>query len=221
LFFECLASLAFPWLLRATDRLLITLMVLSGAAVMAYALANTNLNVGNNWNTWPLGSIRVAYPFIAGICLCRYSLKSHRQKSASGLKSIACVVLLVAIFFVQVPESMNGIYEAAAVLVLLPALMMFSASLTPTSRSRHFIVWLGAISYPLYATHYFVIRTVAGILRRLEGVNPWHYGIVVTGTVAACLLIAWLCLRKIDEPVRRWLTVRVSMAGRMRRASVG
>lgn len=221
LFFEFLASFAFPWLVRLNRRALVATVVLTGMAVLALGLVNRGIGGGSMWKDLPFGLIRVAYPFAIGIYLCSHSSKIHRPESASGLKSTACVILLVAILFVHVPEPMNGIYEAAAVLVLIPALMLISSSVMPTSRSRPFIVWLGAISYPLYATHHFVILTVAGLSRRLERVTPWHYGIVVTSTVAACLLIAWVCLRKIDEPVRRWLTVRLSMAGRTRRASIG
>lgn len=221
LFFEFLASFAFPWLLRLSDRALIAVMVVSGGAVLALALSSNGVDGGDIWKNWPLGSIRVAYPFTIGIYLLRFSSRIRLEKSVSVTKSMACVALLIAIFTVHVPERSNGIYEAVAVLVLFPALMLFSASVSPISLSRPLVLWLGAISYPLYAIHYAIVRAVAGTLRRLESMPPWQHGIVIAGALAACVLIAWVCLRKIDEPARRWLTDRSAIAGRARSASPG
>lgn len=221
LFFEFLASFAFPWLVRFNQRALIATVVLTGMAVLALGLVNKGIGGGNMWKNLPFGLIRVAYPFAIGIYLFRFSSKIRLGKSVSTMKSMVCVALLVAIFAVQVPARFNGIYEAVAVLVLLPALLLFSASVASMSWSRPCILWLGAISYPLYATHYAVLHMVESVLRRVEGTTDWHHGLVMAGTMAACLLIAGICLRKIDEPLRRWLTDRLSIAGRTRSMSIG
>ena len=94
-----------------------------------------------------------------------------------------------------------------AVLVLLPGLLLLAASVAPTARLRPLAIWLGAISYPLYMLHYPVVRMVMGSLRRLDA-PAWQYGLAIGVAMAGCLWLAWIALRRIDEPVRRWLTRR-------------
>ena len=72
-----------------------------------------------------------------------------------------------------------------------------------TRRTYNF---MGAISYPLYITHYPVMYLFYAWLidRQLYTfAQTWP---VVIGVVAVNIAIAWLLLKFYDEPVRRWLT---------------
>lgn len=67
--------------------------------------------------------------------------------------------------------------------------------------------FLGDISYPLYITHYpFVYIYTAWVIdTRPAWPEALGYGALVYG---GSILLAWLCLRLYDEPVRGWLKRR-------------
>lgn len=67
--------------------------------------------------------------------------------------------------------------------------------------------FLGDISYPLYITHYpFVYIYTAWVVdTRPAWPEALGYGALVYG---GSILLAWLCLRLYDEPVRGWLKRR-------------
>ena len=207
LLFESIALLALPWLLRLGDRLLMVVVVATGAAIVAHGVAGPGVMDGGIGALLAAGMIRVAYPFSLGILLHRLRARRPRRQSASGARCAGLAGLLVVVLSLPVPQPFIWFYEVGAVLVLLPGLLLLAASVAPTVRLRPLAIWLGAISYPLYMLHYPVVRMVMGSLRRLD-VPAWQYGLAIGVAMAGCLWLAWIALRRIDEPVRRWLTRR-------------
>jgi peptidoglycan/LPS O-acetylase OafA/YrhL len=72
--------------------------------------------------------------------------------------------------------------------------------------------FLGAVSYPVYITHYSLIYIYTawvydGKLTPKQGVE-WGAALFVTA-----FAIAYACLKLYDEPVRRWLNRRWLVTG--------
>lgn len=208
LLLQFVVSLAFPWLLRAGDRILIVVMGMSGIVVMTYALTQQSLVGHHTWTDMPIELIRTVYPVTVGIFLYRLVSRMPRRAPEPMSKCVGLAVLLMVIFVAPVPMALSGLYEAVAGLFLLPMLMLYAASTTPAAALKPVMLWLGAVSYPLYAIHDPFVRAISGAMRRLDVMPGWQAGAIAAAALGTCLVMAWIALKKIDEPVRRWLTRR-------------
>ena len=100
----------------------------------------------------------------------------------------------------------NGLYDSLCVLFAFPLLVWFGASGQTTDRaSTRVCKFLGDISYPLYIIHYpFMYLFYAWVWRKeLSFSQAWP---VATAVFLGSILLAYLCLKLYDEPVRRWLS---------------
>lgn len=101
---------------------------------------------------------------------------------------------------------MNGAYEALCILLIFPLIVMTGAGSTVTGRrSAAVCSFLGAISYPLYITHYpLVYMQIAWAQAHPD--TP--LGTAVCLSVSVFILsvgIAYAGLKLYDLPVREWL----------------
>lgn len=206
LLFELLATLLFPWLVRMSNYLLIIIATAAGFFVLLIALLNGGVDGGMTWENWPLGIVRVAYPFTMGVLLYRIWYAAQREPIVSSWRTLVLTAILIGVLIMPTTQEVNGLYEAIVVLFLLPALLMASSFISPSNAVVSISTWLGAISYPVYAINYPIARAVTGILRRLEGVSNWVYAFTIVAALLFCLLIAWVALNKLDAPTRSWLT---------------
>ena len=123
------------------------------------------------------------------------------------LIAVACLPLLLG----ELSPVANGIYDAVCVVFLFPLLVWLGASeLSVGKRTERISMFLGNLSYPLYAVHYplmYLFYAHIGFSGELVPIEK--LGDVVPEAVAlpfACILLGWLCMRLYDMPVRRWLT---------------
>jgi peptidoglycan/LPS O-acetylase OafA/YrhL len=85
---------------------------------------------------------------------------------------------------------------------------MAASGHTTDALSTRVCYWLGDLSYPLYAIHYPVMYVFFAWLIRGE---HYRFSEVVPQallTVAVSLVLAWLCLKLYDIPVRKCLSRR-------------
>ena len=126
-----------------------------------------------------------------------------------GICSLAIAVLL-SVPHVGGGEAlwMNGIYDAVCVVVIFPLLVWLGASGKTTDRISYGVCkFLGDISYPMYIIHYpFMYLFYAWLWReKLTFAETWPVAwLLFFGNV----LLAYLCLKLYDEPVRKWLSRR-------------
>ena len=101
---------------------------------------------------------------------------------------------------------MNGIYDAVCAIVLFPAIVWLAASGRTTDRiTTRVCKFLGDISYPLYMVHYpFIYLYYAWVKNEELTFAESLPG--AAALVAGSVLLAWLCLKLYDEPVRRFLS---------------
>ena len=136
------------------------------------------------------GSLRLMFAFSAGLLLSRVFKPVHIRGAfwICGL----CVVALLSVPRIGGSENlwMNGLYDTFCAVVAFP----------------------GDISYPLYMVHYpFIYLYYAWVKNgdltfreSLPGALALFFGSVI---------LAWLCLRLYDEPVRKFLSKHLLRKG--------
>lgn len=216
LFFEYIGNLLYALFIhRLSTRMLTAFVVLLGAGLACFAIFDVS-GYGNMGVGWTLdavnflgGLLRMLFPFSLGMLLSR----NFRPVKVRGAFWI-CAAVLLALFVVPYlegtePICWNGLYEAFCIIVVFPLLIILGASGNTTDKvSTGICKFLGDISYPLYITHYpFMYLFYAWLIKN----EYFTFG--ETWQVALCvyvwnIVVAYLCLKLYDEPVRRWLTRR-------------
>ena len=103
----------------------------------------------------------------------------------------------------------NGLFEAFCVIVVFPSLVWLGASENALGEGTSKVCsFLGDLSYPLYMVHYPLFYLYYNYLGfDGNGVSTtfkeaWPVALLV---VASSLLIAWICMKFYDKPLRRRL----------------
>jgi peptidoglycan/LPS O-acetylase OafA/YrhL len=210
LFYEYIANILYAVGLRKLPiRWLGALVAVSAAAMVGLLVLGPRGDLIGGWaldaKGIHIGLTRVMFPFFAGVLLMRLG---KRIKVRHGFA--VCSVLLIAALSLPRfggPERLwvNGLYEAACVILLFPLIVAIGAGEKdvdgPSVRVARFF---GDLSYPLYITHYPLIYIYTGWV--VDRKIPAAQGALVgAGVFVAAVAIAWACLKLYDEPVRRWL----------------
>ena len=215
LFFEYIANILYAlWLRRLSTRALIVWVCLSGIGLACYALGNMSgfHHLGVGWTLADYGFIggllRVGFSFSLGMLMARV-FRPLKVRGAFWICSVAIIGLL-AVPFMGMDGAMwtNALYDVTCVVLLFPIILYVGASgVTSDSRSSAECDFLGKISYPVYIIHYpFMYLFYAWVwAEELAFGDVWY---VALGIVAGCIVLAYLCLKYYDEPVRRWLSSR-------------
>lgn len=156
-------------------------------------------------NFWG-GLIRMLCPFTIGMFLSR-RFRPVRVRGAFWI----CALVLILLFHVPYIEGIsslciNGIFESVCILLIFPVLVWLGASgITTDAHSTRICRFLGDISFPLYIVHYPVMYYFYAWLidkRLFTLTETWPEALLACGL---SVLLAWLCLRFYDIPVRKWL----------------
>ena len=216
LFFEYIGYILYAlFIRRLSDKALLALVIALGAALGCFAIFDVSGygSIGVGWTIDTVnvlgGALRMLFPFTAGLLLSR-RLRPVRVKGAFGI----CSVLLAALLFVpfiggNTPILWNGLFEIFCIAVVFPLIVWLGASgQTTDAFSTRVCKFLGDLSFPLYITHYPFMYLFYSWLIKTE-----RYTFAETWQVALCvyawnILVAIICLKLYDEPVRKWLAAR-------------
>ena len=213
LWFEYIANVLYATVLRKLSNKVLGLFTFFAACFLAqYLLFGAHGDVIGGWATDPtqqhIGFARLLYPFLAGMLLMRLG-KRIQVKHAFLL----CSLLLTVSFSLPRfggPQHLwvNGLYELICIVAIFPLVVAIGAgdNIT-TGPALGACVFLGDISYPLYITHYplIYIYTTWVIDRHITVEQGILYGVLLLLTA---ILIAYVCLKLYDEPLRAWLSRR-------------
>ena len=212
LFFEYIANILYAVIVRRFSKLILSIFVSLAALMMiGYLLFGPQGDLIGGWSlNGPglfVGFTRVLYPFFAGVLLLRAG-KLIRIKNAFWWCSLLIIIVLgIPRIGDQHQLWMNGIYDAAAVIIMFPLIVSIGAGgVLHTQKSERICKFLGDISYPLYITHYplIYIYTAWVVNNKIPlGAQGLLVGLALFIT---SILLAYACLKLYDEPVRRWLT---------------
>lgn len=213
LFFEYIGNLLYALFIhRLSNKALTVLVILLGLGLSWFALSDVvgYGMIGVGWtldglNFWG-GMLRMLFPFTLGMLISR-NFRPFKVRGAFWI----CSVILLALFCVPYieghsPVCLNGVFEMVCIVVIFPMLVFLGASgQTTDKRSTRICKFLGDISYPLYAIHYplmylFYAWLIENKLYTLGETWPMA-ALVYFGSI----VLAYLCLKLYDEPVRKWL----------------
>lgn len=214
LFFEYIGNILYAFVIRKLPtRALSVLVLLAGCGLAAFAvwgpLGDICVGFAMDGVNMTGGSLRLLFAFSAGLLLSRVFKPIH-IKGAFWICSLAVVALL------SVPRIggsehlwMNGLYDTVCAVVFFPLLVYLGASGKTTDKiTTRVCKFLGDISYPLYMVHYpFIYLYYAWVKNENLTFEQSLPG--AAALVAGSVILAYLCLKLYDEPVRRFLTKRL------------
>ncbi|PVM84621.1 acyltransferase family protein [Caulobacter endophyticus] len=218
LFYEYVANILYAVGLRKLPiRWLAVLVAISALALVGLLVLGPRGDVIGGWaldaKGVQIGLTRVMFPFFAGVLLMRLG---RRIKIRHGF-ALCSLLLVIALALPRFggPERLwvNGLYEAACVILLFPLIVAIGAGEKdvegPSLRVARFF---GDLSYPLYITHYPLIYVYTAWV--VDHKIPAAQGALVgAGVFVAAVAIAWVSLKLYDEPVRRWLAGKLLRRG--------
>ncbi len=213
LFFEYIGNILYALFVRRLSTKLLTAIVVSlGIGYTAFAVFDAS-GYGNMGVGWTLDSInflggmlRMLFPFSMGLLLSR-NFKPFKVKGSFWLAS-SILIIIFAIPYIPSDGNIcyNGILEAVCVTLIFPILVRLGASgSTADHKSTAICNFLGRISYPLYMIHYPIMYLFYAWL--IENKAPafaetWQAAL---GVYVTCIILALLCMKLYDEPVREYL----------------
>ncbi|MCE9106459.1 acyltransferase [Bacteroides pyogenes] len=211
LLFEYIGNLLYVFFIRKLSTAALSVLVLLAAfglgifaifgplgdICVGYAMTGENI-VG--------GFLRLLFSFSAGLLMSRL-FNPVRIKGAFWIGGIS-IVMLAAVPRIGGSENlwMNGIYDTVCVVLLFPLIVWLGASGKTTDRvTARICTFLGDISYPLYMVHYpFIYLYYAWV--KNENLTFAESLPGALALIVGSVLLAYLCLKLYDEPVRKFLT---------------
>ncbi len=218
LFFEYAGNILYAFFIRKLSTGALSVVVfLAGCGLAAFAvwgpLGDICVGFAMTEENMIGGSLRLMFAFSAGLLLSRVFKPVHIRGAfwICGL----CVVALLSVPRIGGSENlwMNGLYDTFCAVVAFPLLVFLGASGKTTDKvTARVYKFLGDISYPLYMVHYpFIYLYYAWVKNgdltfreSLPGALALFFGSVI---------LAWLCLRLYDEPVRKFLSKHLLRKG--------
>lgn len=211
LLFEYIGNLLYVFFIRKLSTVALSVLVLLAAfglgifaifgplgdICVGYAMTGENI-IG--------GFLRLLFSFSAGLLMSRL-FNPVRIKGAFWIGGIS-IVMLAAVPRIGGSENlwMNGIYDTVCVVLLFPLIVWLGASGKTTDRvTTRICTFLGDISYPLYMVHYpFIYLYYAWV--KNENLTFAESLPGALALIVGSVLLAYLCLKLYDEPVRKFLT---------------
>ncbi len=210
LFFEYVGNILYAiFLRRLPTKLLAGLVGALAIGLMYFAIWNDGY-MGVGWTMTPDnmigGSLRLLFSFSAGLLLSRI-FKPTRIRLNFWVIGL-CIVLLTAMPRIGGSEFLwiNGLYDSLCIIIVFPLLVLCGASSKIINPTTHKVCkLLGDISYPLYMVHYpFIYLYYAWVKTENLTFTESIYGAL--GVVFGSIILAYVCLKLYDEPIRKWLS---------------
>ena len=212
LFFEYIGNVLYAlFIRRLSTRSLFLLAALLGCVHAWFFVGNVSEYdmVGVGWTVDAVnfcgGLVRMLFPFTVGMLLAR-TFRPRKVKGAFWM----CSVALIALFAVPyIPSkggvSLNSLYEVVCIAFIFPLIVWMGACGCSGGKTARINKLLGDISYPLYIVHYPIMYVFYAWLIEKKYYTLQDCPAVVLLVVASSILLAFLCLKLYDEPVRKWL----------------
>ena len=201
LFFELVANACCIPLYRSRQAGLVlrVALAISLVAITWAVLAQDSANLGSIPADFWLGFPRVAWSFWLGLLL------SQVPARAIPLSKWAYAVILAAVLACpELPPGASGLFDLAAIGIVFPLIVLGAAHCSGAERRSSLSAWSGNMSYPLYATHYPLVRAMGLVGRKVSDTAAAHGVVAVLGTLAL-VGFATAVYTHFDVPVRRWI----------------
>ncbi|WP_419559232.1 acyltransferase family protein [Prevotella sp.] len=214
LFFEYIGNIVYALLIRRLSTRLLAVLSFALCCALTWFAVTDQSGYGSIGVGWTVdrtnilgGSLRMLCPFTMGILMSRIFKPMKNVRGAFWTSA----ALLLAIFHVpyiysEGALSLNGVFEAACIIVVFPLVVWYAASgKTTDEASTRICHFLGDISYPLYIVHYPIMYAFYMWLIKTRQYTLYETWPAALAAVTASIILAWLCLKLYDMPVRKWL----------------
>lgn len=214
LFFEYVGNIVYALFIRRLSTRLLAVLSFALCCALAWFAVTAQSGYGYIGVGWTVdrtnilgGSLRMLCPFTMGLLLSRIFKPIHYARGAFWTSA----ALLLIIFHVPYIHSdgalsLNGIFEAACIIAVFPLVVWYAASGKTTDiASTRICRFLGDISFPLYIVHYPLMYAFYMWLIKTRQYTLYETWPAALAVVTASIILAWLCLKLYDMPVRKWL----------------
>jgi peptidoglycan/LPS O-acetylase OafA/YrhL len=216
LFFEYLGNICYALFMRKMSTKVLAFFTLLLAVLHGFFFIGDVSGydmIGVGWtidkiNFWG-GFIRMLFPFSMGMLLAR----TFKPRKVKGAFWICTLVLIVLFALPYIPSnggiSLNSLYEFVCISLIFPALVWLGACGSACGATSKVNNFLGELSYPLYIVHYPIMYVFYAWLIKNDIytlAEGWSVALLV---VLSSIVLAYLCLKLYDEPVRRWLAKKI------------
>lgn len=220
---EYLANILYALVLRRLSKVVLFLLTMAAAFCTLDLCLNWNIfgvltesrdanmyTVIGGWSITAeqmyIGFTRLAYPFLSGLLISRIG---HFIQAKGGFWW--CSLILVVLFSIPcvggAGHVLNGIYNAACILLMFPIVVMIGAgSQIKDAKSMRICTFLGELSYPLYITHYPLMYMQMNWSWSHPDAPMYAHIMVGASVFLLSIGMAYACLKLYDLPVRKWLT---------------
>jgi peptidoglycan/LPS O-acetylase OafA/YrhL len=206
---EYLGNLAYALILRRLRTITLGLIFGLSGLILIY-VANTKDTLDGGWGyseIW-MAPLRLTVSFVMGLWIYRVHDRIRLPKLGLIVLSIVLVVCFQMPYFSKAGDiSLNGLYDAACVILLFPLIILCGAHSLAGKGMMRLCKFSGRLSYPLYITHIpFVYVLMNFSSTRHPSMNvklAWIFALL-----PVVIFVAWVALKYFDEPVRAWLSRR-------------
>lgn len=214
LFFEYIGNILYALIIRKMSTKALTVLVsVAGLGLGAFAVCNLSsfghLGVGWSMTDWNLlgGFLRLMFSFSTGLLMSRVFRPVNIRGAFWICSAVVCVLLALPHIGGGEKLWLNGLYEAVCTIFIFPALVWLGASGKTTDKATSMVCkFLGDISYPVYVVHYPLMYLFYAWLwsgpEKIPFSQAWP---VAAAVIIGSIILAWLCLKFYDEPMRKWL----------------
>lgn len=210
LFFEYIANILYALIFRRFSNKVLSVFVLIFAGLLInYTVFGPKGDVIGGWSLnleqMNVGFTRLLYPFFAGVLLSRLGKLIHIKGAFWVCSILITIVLALPRFGDEDTLWMNGLYESFVIILIFPIIVAIGAGgQIKNAFPAKICKLLGDISYPIYITHYPLIYwyTAWVVDNKVSLKDGFILGIAL---LVASIVLAFVCLKLYDEPVRNWL----------------
>lgn len=184
---------------RLSTRLLGYGTIIAGVVFLFLSWRSGGPGVGWGASTFFGGLARVSWGYGVGLLVYRFKARLRPLGIAPGL-----CLLPVALLLFSPNLGFTTLQLVGTLFIALPLVLVLGVAVPSRGNESGLLVWLGALSYPLYAIHYPLLQIAIDAFP-LRGL-PLVWAAIGLGAV----LLATIAERWFERPVRRWLRSRVS-----------
>lgn len=214
LFFEYVGNIVYALFIRRLSTRLLAVLSFALCCALAWFAVTAQSGYGSIGVGWTVdrtnilgGSLRMLCPFTMGLLLSRIFKPIHYARGAFWTSAALLLIIFhVPYIYSDGALSLNGIFEAACIIAVFPLVVWYAASGKTTDiASTRICRFLGNISYPLYIVHYPLMYAFYMWLIKTRQYTLHETWPAALAAVTASIILAWLCLKLYDMPVRKWL----------------
>lgn len=214
LFFEYVGNIVYALFIRRLSTRLLALLSFALCCALTWFAVTDQSGYGSIGVGWTVdrtnilgGSLRMLCPFTMGLLLSRIFKPIHYARGAFWTSAALLLIIFhIPYIYSDGALSLNGVFEAACIIAVFPLVVWYAASGKTTDiASTRICRFLGDISYPLYIVHYPLMYAFYMWLIKTRQYTLHETWPAALAAVTASIILAWLCLKLYDMPVRKWL----------------